>query len=185
GFIGKYVNRFEPHYNDGKLTTPLPPGWTDFETIFGGGYNGWGFASSYLDDEGRMQIRSHPAPERSLPEEELDRHYSGQVASNKAVDFIQRHEREDAPYFLEVATYAPHAQLKQMYPDNPVFPPAFKDRAPAGDPTGGNCGTSECGDLTLDDLVGYNDPRGDNAPTYLREDGSTEPPLPGAPTPSR
>ena len=62
--------------------------------------------------------------------------------------------------------------MPKAYPDNPSFPSAFADRAPKGDPTGGNCGTKACGDLTLGDLKGYGDPREDNAPTYLRRNGT-------------
>ena len=74
-----------------------------------------------------------------------------------------------------MATYAPHAQLNKAYPDNPPFPPAFADRPPKGDPTGGNCGMKLCSQLSLRDLKGYGDPRADNAPTFLHRDGSTSP----------
>ena len=65
------------------------------------------------------------------------------------MDFLRKHRDESKPYFLEVATYGPHAQMTKAYPDNPPFPSAFADRAPKGDPTGGNCGTRPCGALTL------------------------------------
>ena len=135
--------------------------------IMGGGYNGWGYKSVYRDADGELQLRSHPKPPLSAPVEERDQHYATNVASDLAVGFIEEHRDDQAPYFLEVATYGPHSQLNAAYPNSPQFPSAFADRAPAGDPTGGNCGRKACGDLTLDDLVGYGDPREDNAPTYL------------------
>jgi arylsulfatase A-like enzyme len=50
------------------------------------------------------------------------------------------------------------------------------DRPSATGPArGGNCGLRRCGELKVTDLVGYNDPREDNAPTYLHGDGTTEP----------
>ena len=143
--------------------------------IMGGGYNGWGYKSVYRDADGELRLRSHLKPPLSAPVEERDRHYATNVAADLAVGFIEKHRDDRAPYFLEVATYGPHSQLNAAYPNSPQFPSAFADRAPAGDPTGGNCGLNACGDLTLDDLVGYADPREDNVPTYLDDDGTTSP----------
>ena len=176
GFVGKFLNRYEARQRNGEwVAPPKVPGWSEFNAILGGGYNGWDYRSTYLDEDGNVALRSHPAPSRDLPDEEIDKHYSGNVAADLSVDFLERNRDADQPYFLEIATYAPHAQLRKVYPDSPQFPSALADRAPAGDPTGGNCGLADCGDLTLDDLVGYDDPREDNAPTYLRADGSTSP----------
>ncbi len=149
------------------------PGWTDFEAILGGGYNGWGYKSTRLDDSGNVLLDNHPKP--ALTDPAIDDEYATNVAADKAIAFIERHRDEDAPYFLEIATYGPHSQLDAAYPGSPQFPSAMADRAPAGNPTGGNCGLKTCGELTLADLVGYGDPRDDNAPTYLRPDGSTAP----------
>ncbi|KQY56392.1 hypothetical protein ASD66_02050 [Nocardioides sp. Root151] len=176
GFIGKFMNRYEAKTVDGELVAPPKvQGWSDWEAILGGGYNGWGYKSTYLDDNGDVQLRNHPKPALTQPVEARDQRYATNVAADKAIDFIERHDDEDAPYFLEIATYGPHSQLQAAYPDSPQFPSAFADRAPAGDPTGGNCGLAACGDLTLDDLVGYGDDRTDNAPTYLHRDGRTSP----------
>ncbi len=177
GFVGKYLNRYEALPGpDGTLQPPpLPPGWTEFDAILGGGYNGWGYRTTHRRADGTLRLRHYPAPDRSLPVDEIDRSYSGHVAADLAVDFIEEHRAGTAPYFLEIATYAPHGALRRVYPDNPTFPSAFRDRAPVDDPTGGNCGPRSCADLTLADLVGYGDPRDDNAPTYLHDDGSTSP----------
>ena len=176
GFVGKFLNRYEPKRVDGELRPPPEvPGWTEPMMIMGGGYNGWGYQSVYRDADGELRLRSHPKPPLSAPVEERDRHYATNVAADLAVGFIEEHRDDQAPYFLEVATYGPHSQLNAAYPNSPQFPSAFADRAPAGDPTGGNCGRKACGDLTLDDLVGYADPREDNAPTYLHDDGTTSP----------
>ena len=175
GFVGKFLNGYEARNVDGQVVPPPKvPGWTTWNAILGGGYNGWGYKSTYLDEAGDVQIQNHPKPPRDSSVADLDRAYATNVASRKAVQFVEDAEAGDAPYFLEIATYGPHSQLQKAYPDSPQFPSAFADRAPAGDPTGGNCGTKPCGALTLADLVGYDDPRDDNAPTYLR-DGRTEP----------
>ena len=175
GFIGKYMNGYEKSTNYlGKHTAPAKlPGWSTFEAILGGGYHEWGFWSTYRDKNGMMQLRRTPKPPRDSSVAELDRHYATNFESDRAVDFVRKHRGGSKPYFLEVATFGPHAQMSKAYRDNPPFPSAFADRAPKGDPTGGNCGTRSCADLTLKDLKGYGDPRGDNAPTYLKSDGTT------------
>jgi hypothetical protein len=106
GFIGKYMNRYEAVNSNGTMLAPRPvPGWSEFEAILGGGYNGWGFLSTRLTGDDRVALDEHPRPTH----------------------------------------------------------------------VGGNCGAKACSRLMLRDLKGYGDPRGDNAPTYLRRDGRTRP----------
>jgi arylsulfatase A-like enzyme len=177
GFIGKYLNGYEMSTNyQGQHFAPAKvPGWTDFEAILGGGYHEWGFWSTYRDQTGMMQVRHDAKPPRTAPAVVRDQHYATNVASDRAVDFLRQHRDDSSPYFLEVATYGPHAQMQRAYRDNPPFPSAFADRAPKGRPTAGNCGVRPCKDLSLRDLKGYADPRDDNAPTYLTRTGATRP----------
>ncbi len=175
GFTGKFLNEYNERLSGTAAgTLAYVPGWTEWQAILGGAYGGWHFRQAEATDD-VVTTRLHRAPPRSAPQEQRDRAYVTNVMARDAVDFIERHRDEAAPYFLTISTYAPHVAMKQHYPDDPRFPPAFADRAPAGDPTGGNCGAKDCADLTLEDLVGYGDPRWDNAPSYLREDGSTAP----------
>ena len=174
GFVGKYLNGYEAKVVDGVRRAPPPvPGWDHFDAILGGGYPEWGFDSVHQDEGGPMRLERETQPPRDSPVDVLDRHYATNVMADDAVHFVEQHRDDTRPYFLEVATYAPHAQMERAYPDNPPFPSAFVDRAPKGDPTGGNCGTKPCSALTLRDLKGYDDPRRDNAPTYLHRDGTT------------
>jgi arylsulfatase A-like enzyme len=177
GFIGKYLNGYEMSTNyEGQHFAPAKiPGWSEFGAILGGGYHEWGFWSTWRDSTGMMRVRHTPKPPRTASVAELDRRYATNVESGRAVDFLRRHRTDQKPYFLEVATYGPHAQMTHAYRDNPTFPSAFADRAPQGDLTGGNCGTRSCGALSLRDLKGYDDPRDDNAPTYLRRNGAASP----------
>ncbi|MEJ7832427.1 MAG: sulfatase-like hydrolase/transferase [Nocardioides sp.] len=169
GFIGKFMNGYDAATVAG-VTQPPPvvPGWSDWQAILAGGYNGWGFKSTYVDDAGVLRLRNHPRPSRSASDEERDSHYSTNVTADLAVTFLEEQADAEAPYFLEIATYGPHASLREVYRGEPGFPSAVGDRASDGDPTGGNCGPDGCSALTLGDLPGYGDPRGDNAPTYLR-----------------
>ncbi len=173
GFIGKYMNRYEATNRNGTMIAPgRVPGWSEFQAILGGGYNGWGFLSTRLTGHG-VALDEHPRPTHL--DGATDQAYATNVAADKAVDFIERHRGDRAPYFLEVAVYAPHAELSPAYPGQPLFPSALADRAPADDPAGGNCGLTACDRLTLRDLKGYGDPRRDNAPTYLGRSGRTRP----------
>jgi arylsulfatase A-like enzyme len=174
GFIGKYLNGYDPTTKDGvKVPPPAQPGWDHFDAILSSGYPEWGFLSAHQDNGGPMRLEREVKPPEDSPVSVLDRHYATNVEARNAVSFIRQHRDDTQPYFLEVATYAPHAQMHKAYPDNPPFPPAFRDRPPKGDPSGGNCGAKSCSQLSLRDLVGYADPRHDNAPTYLHQDGTT------------
>lgn len=172
GFVGKFLNGYG---FDGR--TGGPParvgGWDDWNAISAGGYNGWGFYHTFLRD-GEVRTRRHPVPPASRPRAERDREYATNVTSRLALGLLRRHVDGDEPYFLEVAPYSTHAALGAAYRNDPQFPPAFADRARRGKPATGNCGRLRCGQLTLRDLRGYDDPRRDNAPTFLRG-GSTSP----------
>ena len=175
-FIGKYINGYDvPRSSTGHAMAPAKePGWDEFGAVLSGGYPEWGFWSTQLNHRtGMLQIVRTQKPPRDSPLKVLDRHYATNVMADRALEFLASRERSSKPYFLEVAAYGPHAQMHHAYRDNPPFPSAFADRAPKGDPTGGNCG-KPCASLTLRDLKGYDDPRRDNTPTYLRH-GRTSP----------
>ena len=78
-----------------------------------------------------------------------------------AMDFVTANEAAGAPYFLEVALYAPHNRTSPEghYAGDPLFPPMFRDRAGER-----SCGRVACGKLTVDDLPGFGDRRKDNRP---------------------
>ncbi|QYJ02618.1 sulfatase-like hydrolase/transferase [Nocardioides panacisoli] len=175
GFIGKFLNGYNVSHDDGQLRLPPPvAGWDEWRPVLAGGYNGWGYRTLTKVPGSEMTTRWHPVPPEAEPETEQDRSYVGHHISRTALRFIREHRDDDAPFFLTVSTYAPHGAVKPP-PDVPLFPPALRDRAPEGVPDGGNCGAIACGDLTLADLVGYDDPRADNAPTRLHPDGTTGP----------
>ena len=158
GFVGKFLNEYE--WVPGKALPPVVPGWSTFNTVFGSAYDGWDFASTSVVDQ-RMQVTQHPAPPASASGAEKDRAYAGTVIGDLALDFLARGEAADAPYFLEVAVYAPHnrTQPEGYYPGDPLFPPMFRDREGER-----GCGRVACSKLTVDDLPGYGDPRSDNRP---------------------
>jgi arylsulfatase A-like enzyme len=164
GFIGKYLNGYLPTY-DGLPATP-PRGWSEFTAVLRSAYDGWDFEYTVTED-GRVGLRRHPAPPAWAPSTVKDRAYADRLTGRRALDYIARHRGARRPYFLEVATYAPHDRVgvKGYYPGDPMFPPAFRDRPRPGRPAG-YCGPVACTDLTLADLRGFRDDPADNAPVW-------------------
>ena len=174
GFVGKYLNGYEPTRVDGQVVPPPPvPGWSVWNAQLGGAYSGWGFFSTWLDRRSAVHLTYHPKPPADASIGEKDAAYATRVSGDLAVEFLNAHRDDEQPYFLEVATYAPHGALTPAYPGDPVFPPAFRDRATAT--SDGNCGAVACGQLSLRDLIGYGDDPDDNRPTYLLSGGRTRP----------
>jgi arylsulfatase A-like enzyme len=163
GFVGKFLNQYEM---SGGVAPPVPPGWDDWRVLFGAAYSGWGFASTRLED-GVVRVEDHPQPPAGASDAEKDAAYAGTVTGDLALDFIRAHRDDDAPYFLEVAPYAPHSRTDPWpaYPGDPLFPPAFRDRPRPGSPDG-DCGRVRCDRLGADRLVGLGDDQSDNAPRY-------------------
>jgi N-acetylglucosamine-6-sulfatase len=180
GFIGKYLNGYE-YILSRAFLPPVPPGWDDFRAVFGTAYDEFGFTMTRTQ-HGTVSAHIVPKAPQLAPVKEKDSQYAGNVIAASALQYIKAHERFGAPYFLEVAPYAPHQSvpgeyaipLTRTYPDSPQFPAAFRDRAPLDDPTGGNCGLVDCGDLTTRDLHGFGHPGSFNQPRYA--DGTLAPP---------
>jgi len=158
GFVGKFLNEYE--WSPGRALPPVVPGWTTFDTVFGSAYDGWDFASTSLVDQ-RLRLVQHPAPPASASNKAKDKAYAGAVIGDLATDFLATSEAAGAPYFLEVALYAPHNRTnpKGHYAGDPLFPPMFRDRTGRR-----SCGRVACSKLTVDDLPGFADQRLDNRP---------------------
>ena len=171
GFVGKYLNEYVPTY-DGRPAVQ-PRGWDEFTAILRSAYDGWDFEYTTTDN-GVLRLQRAPAPTPWATDAEKDHAYADQFATRRALGFIRRHQASRAPYFLEVATYAPHDRvgLVGRYPGDPKFPPAFRDRARPGGHSG-NCGAVRCDSLTTADLPGFRDRAADNAP--VRSSGEPAP----------
>lgn len=164
GFVGKFMNEYEPGSPD---VSPEPmPGWTDFEMLTGGAYNGWGFARTHIVGD-RLELRRHPVPDASEPDSVKDRSYATNVVADRAVALAESYQQDEDPYFLYVAPYGPHQRMTARWPGEPLFPPAFRDRP--GGPAGawGDCGPTPCSSLTAWRLPGFGDDPRDNRPTVV------------------
>jgi len=127
GFVGKFLNEYE--WSPGRALPPVVPGWSTFNTVFGSAYDGWDFASTTIADQ-RLQLVQHPAPPAGASNDVKDKAYAGAVIGDLAMDFLTTNEAAGAPYFLEVAVYAPHNRTNPQghYAGDPLFPPMFRDR---------------------------------------------------------
>jgi N-acetylglucosamine-6-sulfatase len=85
-FMGKYLNGYEPAQH------PAGPGWSHW-MVAGNGYPEFRYA---LNDDGQL-VRHGLQPQDYLTD----------VLAADAVRFIQ--QKADQPFFIEVATFAPHA----------------------------------------------------------------------------
>lgn len=168
GFVGKYINEYE--YNPGWKVPQRPTGWDQFNVVFGSAYDGWGFDSTTVGDDGQFRTVHHPTPAAGAPEKVKDASYAGTVIEDYALDFIETHSDGDRPYFLEVAPYAPHSRTNDQgaWPREPFFPAAFADRRTAEHR--GNCGPVPCPSLQARTLPGFGDDPADNRP--LKADGT-------------
>lgn len=98
GLIGKYLNRYPA--NRGPLDDGyVPPGWDYWFAIFNGEYNSDSYFSYFANDNKRVQTYGRRAED-----------YSTDVLAGKAADFVRGNRAAgDKPFFLWIATTAPHA----------------------------------------------------------------------------
>ena len=122
GFVGKFLNRYE--YVPGGRRAAPPPGWSDFNVLFGSAYDGWGFWP--LVRRGRADERPPAtASRRPTPApRQKDRSYAGTVTQRIALDFIARAPRRRAavlPRGRAVRAAQPD-RARGRLPGRPVLP---------------------------------------------------------------
>lgn len=106
--LGKYLNGYEPRKN------PMEPGW-NFWSVAGYGYNGFRYD---LNTNGTVRwYGSQP------------KHYLTDVLAHQAAAFV--HETAARPFFIEVATFAPHGPYVPAPRHADAFPGLRLPRGPA------------------------------------------------------
>ena len=99
--MGKYLNGYDAvagHVADGERTnvpaTYVPPGWNEWDVA------GWGYPEfDYtLNEDGVMHRFGHRPSD-----------YLTDVIARRGIDFINDAARSRQPFFLELATFAPHS----------------------------------------------------------------------------
>lgn len=106
-FMGKYLNGYEPAKNSAG------PGWTHWN-VAGNGYPEFNYA---LNDDGQL-VRRGSSPDDYLTD----------ILAADAVQFIK--QRPGMPFFIEIATFAPHAPYTPAPRDANAFPNLKAPRGP-------------------------------------------------------
>jgi N-acetylglucosamine-6-sulfatase len=129
--MGKYLNGYLANANqaDGQPSdvpgTHVPPGWSEWDVA------GWGYPEfNYtLNENGVLHHYGHHRSD-----------YLTDVISRKGTDFIDKAANSGKPFFLELATFAPHSPYTPAPRDAHDFPglvapepPSF-DRLPTDPP---------------------------------------------------
>ena len=92
GLMGKYLNG----YPDRSAPTYVPPGWDEWDSpARGGAYGNFNYT---MNETGKLVDYGN------RPDD-----YLTDVLARKAADFIRASSRDGRPFFLYLATYAPHA----------------------------------------------------------------------------
>ncbi|MGC4769046.1 sulfatase family protein [Micromonospora sp. DT44] len=126
GFIGKYLNGYQPADTQGGSQTYVPPGWSEWY-VAGNGYPEYNYDLN--ENHTVVHYGSQPAD------------YLTNVLSRKGRDFIQRAAAANTPFLLEVSTFAPHSPFTPANQDLDDFPgltaprTAAYDRLPANPPS--------------------------------------------------
>jgi N-acetylglucosamine-6-sulfatase len=115
--MGKYFNEYAAH------SRYVPPGWSDWQ-VPSGAYDGFGYV---LGNNGHL---AHFGRAR--------RAYFTDVAHRMGVRFIRHAARRGKPFFLEIATFAPHKPYTPAPRDRHDFPGLIATRDAAFDATVSN-----------------------------------------------
>jgi len=112
--LGKYLNG----YPDTASPTYIPPGWTEWYVPAAG--HPYGNFNYTLNENGTL------VPYGSAPED-----YLTDVIAGKANDFIERAAAAKAPFFMYLATYAPHQPATPAPRHANLFPGIKAPRTPS------------------------------------------------------
>jgi N-acetylglucosamine-6-sulfatase len=126
GMMGKYLNGYlglgtRTHDGSAARDAPvnyIPPGWTEWDV------GGWGYPEfNYTLNEDGTLVHYGRQPSDYLTD----------VIARKGVSFIDRAAQQDRPFFLELATFAPHSPYTPAPRDARDFPGLKAPRPPSFD----------------------------------------------------
>jgi N-acetylglucosamine-6-sulfatase len=109
-FMGKYLNGYEPRQD------PIPPGWAHW-VVAGNGYAEF----RYVFNQDGQLVRHGMKPDDYLTD----------VVAALGVQFVK--QKTGAPFFIEIATFAPHTPYTPAPRDANAFPGLRAPRTPAYD----------------------------------------------------
>lgn len=108
GYIGKYLNGYPPR---GDLPGPVPPGWSTWFALVNWHMFGWGANAN-------GELRRFKGARR----------YQTDVLKRRSMRFIRQSARASQPFFLKVATVAPHIEPGIDWRENPRSPRRHQGR---------------------------------------------------------
>ncbi|MFI6514777.1 sulfatase [Spirillospora sp. NPDC050679] len=114
--MGKYLNGYTPGERNGGPAPYVPPGWNEWH-VAGNGYGEYDYK---LNENGRLVSYGH------RPED-----YLTDVLAAKGDDFVQRAAKDRKPFFLQIATFAPHGPFVPAPRHAAAFPGLKAPRTPA------------------------------------------------------
>ncbi|MGW7527243.1 sulfatase family protein [Streptomyces sp. NPDC054783] len=107
GFMGKYLNGYQPADRNGTSKPYVPPGWDEWD-VAGDGYPEYGYD---LNENGAVVSYGHKPKD-----------YLTDVLSKKATSFVGSSAKAGKPFMLEVATFAPHGPSTPAPRDANTYP---------------------------------------------------------------
>jgi N-acetylglucosamine-6-sulfatase len=116
GFLGKYLNRYDPTAGDGTPGSNVPPGWNDWH-VGGNAYANYNYV---LNENGR-EVRYGNDPKSYLTD----------VLSRHATAFIRDADRAGQPFALQVNTFTPHSPYTPAPRHSSLYPGLTAPRSPA------------------------------------------------------
>jgi N-acetylglucosamine-6-sulfatase len=118
GFMGKYLNGYQPGRTLGGERPFVPPGWDEW-AVAGNGYDEYDYQ---LNVNGRLRSHGHRPGD-----------YLTDVLAQRGNDFIRSSAARGTPFFLEVAPFAPHGPFTPAPRHADAFPGLTAPRTPAFD----------------------------------------------------
>lgn len=118
GFMGKYLNGYQPADTNDTGKPYVPPGWNEWDAA-GNGYPEFDYD---LNENGKVVHYGHDPSD-----------YLTDVVGRKARTFIDGAAADHKPFMLELATFAPHAPSTPAPRDAHLYPGIKAPRGPAYD----------------------------------------------------
>jgi arylsulfatase A-like enzyme len=92
--MGKYLNGYVPGHRLGASRPYVPPGWSEWDVAGGGGYDEFNY---HLNQDRKVVLYGKRRSD-----------YLTDVLGRRATQFVSTCPAAHQPFFLELATYAPH-----------------------------------------------------------------------------
>lgn len=137
GFLGKYLNGYKIREH------VVPRGWDEWH-VASDGYTNMGGTYSITNVRRKGGAKGISQPKA----------YMNDLLGQRAREFVDRARAGRQPFFLQISSFAPHSKVDKKHKNQPLFPPAKRDR-PGADYRHGDCGTKpgggryDCADLKV------------------------------------